>query len=137
MGAPRCHVVVVDDEPDLTTLYRLSLEGMGYRVSVANSGREALDRIRADPPRVVVLDIRLPDIDGLELMARILHMHPQTAVVLNSGYACYKESFLSWAAEAYVVKSSNLFPLLSAVERIARLDHLGAAADPPATRASR
>lgn len=119
MTTPRGHILVVDDEQDLTTLYKLELEGMGFRVSIANTGGDALTRVRDDRPDLVVMDIRMPDIDGLELMGRILAADPGIPIVLNSAYACYQDSFLSWAADAYVLKSSDLGPLVSTVERLA------------------
>jgi len=128
MRTPQRHILVVDDEQDLTTLYRMELEGRGYRVSTANTGQAALASVRGDRPDLVVMDIRMPDIDGLELMGRILSVDPSIQVVLNSAYACYQDSFLSWAADAYVLKSSDLSPLVSTVER---LSFLAGAAQPP------
>jgi len=130
MTAPRRHILIVDDEQDLTTLYKIEFEAAGYRVTVANTGHEALQKVQRDRPDLVVLDIRIPDIDGLELMGRILAIDPDIRVVLNSGYACYRDSFLSWSADAYVIKSAGLGPLLCEVRRLAplrRKEHASAA----------
>jgi DNA-binding NarL/FixJ family response regulator len=53
------------------------------------------------------MDIRLPGMDGLEAMSRLLDKNPRIPVVLNSAYSSYKDSFLSWSADAYVVKSAD------------------------------
>jgi two-component system, response regulator, stage 0 sporulation protein F len=119
MEAPQRHILVVDDEQNLTSLYQIELEAAGYRVSVANNGHDALDEVRIDSPDLVLLDIRIPDMDGLELMSRILAINPDIRIVLNSGYACYRDSFLSWSADAYVLKSSDLGPLLAEIRRLA------------------
>lgn len=118
MNGQRRHVLVVDDDRGLTELYRITLELEGYRVSVAHSGHAALEEIHRDRPEVIVMDIRIPDIDGLELMGRILALDPDIHVVLNSGYACYQDSFLSWSADAYVLKSPDLEPLLGEIRRL-------------------
>jgi DNA-binding response OmpR family regulator len=120
MEGSRNHVLVVDDDENLTTLYQVALGAEGYRVSVANTGHEALEEVRRDRPDLIVMDIRIPDIDGLELMNRILAADPDIRIVINSGYACYRDSFLSWSADAYLLKSTDLGPLLHEVERLAR-----------------
>lgn len=64
-------ILVVDDSRLVTDIVKLRLESLGYQVSVAFSGEEALERIRADPPHLLVLDIRLPGIDGYEVCRRL------------------------------------------------------------------
>src|SRR4051812_24054712 len=61
------HILVVDDEPAIQTLLRLSLQRAGYSVQVAGTGQEALDLYTARPSNLVLLDICLPDIDGFTL----------------------------------------------------------------------
>lgn len=63
----RNHVFIVDDEPNILELVKFNLEREGYRVTTAENGREALDRINASPPDLVILDIMLPGMDGLEV----------------------------------------------------------------------
>jgi CheY-like chemotaxis protein len=111
-------ILVVDDDRSLSTLYRVELEEAGYRVSVANTAAEALARVRQEDPPVVVMDIRMPGMDGLELMGRILALNPHIHVVLNTAYASYKDSFASWLADAYVLKTSDVGPLLQEVSRL-------------------
>ncbi|MBI3447921.1 MAG: response regulator [Acidobacteria bacterium] len=118
--ATRDRVLVVDDEPSLRRLYRVELEQAGFEVSVAASAEEALVQVQGERPAVVVMDIRMPGMDGLELMSRILALEPGTHVVLNSAYGSYRDLFSSWAADAYVIKSSDVLPLVREVERLAR-----------------
>ncbi len=73
----REHVLVVDDEEDILELVRYHLARDRQRVSLASSGEEALRKVRADPPHLVVLDLMLPGMDGLET-ARILKSDPST-----------------------------------------------------------
>lgn len=61
------HVFIVDDEPNILELVKFNLEREGYRVTTSENGREALDRIKASPPDLVILDIMLPGMDGLEV----------------------------------------------------------------------
>lgn len=64
-------ILVVDDSRLVTDIVKMRLEALGYRVTVATSGEEALEQIRADLPDLMVLDIRLPGIDGYEVCRRL------------------------------------------------------------------
>ena len=79
-------VLVVEDEVDLLFTIALSLELNGYRVVKASSGEEALGMVEKERPDAVVLDIRLPGIDGWEVISRLQEMghFPATPVVLLS-----------------------------------------------------
>jgi len=111
-------ILVVDDEKSLRTLYKRDLEGEGHEVIATGRASEALDAIESDTPDLVVLDIRLPEMDGLDLMARILERHRGLPIILNTAYSSYKDNFLSWAADAYVVKSSDTTELRQRVREI-------------------
>ena len=100
-------ILVIEDEKNLRLLYKQDLELDGHAVVTARTAEEGLEKVETEHPDLVVLDIRMPGMDGLEAMGRILDRHPQVPVVLNSAYSSYQDSFLSWAADAYVVKSSD------------------------------
>jgi len=111
-------LLIVEDDDNQRLLYRGEFEGEGYQVIEARDGREALSRIKQDPPDAVVLDINMPDMDGLHTLARIHDLDRRLPVVLNSAYGAYKDQFVSWLADAYVTKSSNLAELRQAVRRV-------------------
>ncbi|MBN2492223.1 MAG: response regulator [Planctomycetes bacterium] len=69
-AAVQDHVLVIDDEPDMLGLYRACLTAHGYRVTAAADGAAGLDLAAADPPSAVVLDMRMPGMDGLEVLER-------------------------------------------------------------------
>ena len=104
-------ILVVDDEINQGMLYEQELEDEGYEVDVANSGKDALELVRTGGYDLVVLDIGMPDMDGLEALGRMLSMDNKLPVILNTAYPSYKDNFMSWAADAYVVKSSDLTEL--------------------------
>ncbi len=70
-SAGPAHILVVDDEPAITDLLATALRYMGYRVSTAANGRDALDAATSAAPDLVVLDVMLPDIDGFEVCRRL------------------------------------------------------------------
>ena len=104
-------VLVVDDEPNLCLLYEQELTRLGYDVLTARNGSEALAAVDQHAIDVVVLDIAMPGMDGIEALAKILAVDNKLPVILNTGYASYQDDFMTWAAEAYVVKSSDLSEL--------------------------
>jgi len=65
------HILVVDDEPDLLELVRFNLAQAGFQVDTALSGREALDKLKASPPDLLVLDLMLPDVSGNDICRQI------------------------------------------------------------------
>jgi CheY-like chemotaxis protein len=64
-------IMVVDDNPDIITIVKTILEGKGYRVSSASSGAELLDMLKNQKPDLIILDIMMPEMDGLEVLSRL------------------------------------------------------------------
>ncbi|MDI6840829.1 MAG: response regulator [bacterium] len=73
-------VLIIDDEKDLGWVIGKVLEDEGYRVSKAYSGMKGIEKVRDELPDVVILDIRLPDIDGIELINRIKEINSSTCI---------------------------------------------------------
>src|SRR5437867_4287956 len=111
-------LLVVDDEKNLRALYQSELTQEGYDVDVAVDGQEALRMLDQEKPDLIVLDIRMPGIDGLDTMARLLSKDNRLPVILNTTYSAYRESFLSWSADAYVIKSSDLTELKAKIRQV-------------------
>jgi two-component system, response regulator, stage 0 sporulation protein F len=111
-------ILVVEDEKNLRLLYKHDLEQEGYDVITAASAVEGLEALETRSPDLVILDIRMPGMDGLEAMGRILEKHPKIPVILNSAYSSYKDNFLSWAADAYIIKSADTTELRGKVREL-------------------
>ena len=109
-------ILLVEDDANQAMLYQQELEADGYEVDLAKDGHEAVEMVEKNEPDIVVMDISMPGMDGIEAMGRILSQHNKLPVILNTAYPSYKDNFMSWAADAYVVKSSDLTELK---ERIA------------------
>jgi two-component system response regulator (stage 0 sporulation protein F) len=111
-------VLVVDDEPHLLMLYRQELSYQGYEVLSAESGAAALAVLQEQPVDIVVLDIAMPGMDGIETLRRILAVSNQTPVILNTAYGSYRDDFMTWAAVKYVVKSSDVGELAQKIAEV-------------------
>jgi DNA-binding response OmpR family regulator len=119
------NLLIVEDDASLRKLYEAEFVEEGYVVTAVSSGEEAVETLRTASPEAVVLDIRLGGMDGLDVLRRILQDMPGVAVVLNSAYPSYKQSFASWSADGYVVKSSDLSELKHTVaDAVARRCHV-------------
>ena len=109
MSKPK--LLVVDDEVNQGLLYQQELEEEGYDVVVAHSGKEAIAQVQSDGFDLVILDIGMPEMDGLETLGRLLGIDNKLPVILCTAYPSYKDNFMSWAADAYVVKSMDMTEL--------------------------
>lgn len=79
-------ILLVDDEEAIRTILRMSLEDLGYQVATAANGEEALEQVSTFAPDVVLSDIKMPGIDGIELLKRIKTAHPEIEVIMVSGH---------------------------------------------------
>ena len=111
-------ILVVEDNPNERLLLEEELRREGYDVVVAANGREAVDCARERQPHLVIMDIEMPEMDGVEALARILTLDNRVPSILYTGYTSYKESFRTWAADSYVVKSSDLAPLKQEIRNL-------------------
>jgi CheY-like chemotaxis protein len=111
-------VLCVDDDLSLLRLYEDELTEEGYDVVLAKDGKEALTKFEKENPQVVVMDIRMPVMDGIEALTNLLGKDRQIPVILNTAYPQYKENFMTWGAEAYVVKSSDLTELKQKIREV-------------------
>ncbi len=110
-------ILVVDDEESIHLLYREEFEEEGYNVISAMSGEEALKLFKEKEPDLVVLDINMPGMDGIEVLRQMKQMKPDVPVILSSAYPEYKQDLASWASDDYIVKSFSMDELKESVRK--------------------
>jgi len=115
-------VLVVDDEPHLLRALVLNLSNRGYLVSSAASGTAALAHAEAVQPDIVVLDLGLPDIDGMEVLRRLRVRRPDAAIIVLSARTSSKDkvSALDLGAVDYVTKPFDVAELVARLGAAAR-----------------
>lgn len=111
-------LLIVDDEANQRRLYQEELSDEGYTIMLAENGKEALESIAEMPPDLVVLDIRMPVMDGLEALGKIIGKERNIPVIIHSAYSSYKDDFISWAADDFVVKSADLTGLKKKIREL-------------------
>ena len=85
---------------------------------MVHDARAAIERVQKSPPDLLVLDVRMPGMDGIEALNKILGINNQLPVILNTAYTNHKENYMTWSADAYVVKSSDLSELKQAIKDV-------------------
>jgi len=112
-------ILVVEDEENLCLLFEQELTEEGHEVIIAHDGKTAIRLAREQKPDLVIMDINLPEkMNGLESMSKILGENKDMPVIINTGYSQYRDNFMSWAAEAYVLKSGDLTPLKNTIREV-------------------
>jgi len=104
-------ILIVDDEEHIRYLYSEELSDAGYEVITAENGHLLLEKIEKEKPDLVVLDIKMVDYNGLDLLQDIRNKFYDLPVVLCTAYDTFKEDMKSIAADYYVIKSFDLSEL--------------------------
>src|SRR5262245_11052949 len=111
-------ILVVDDEPGISELVATVLRYEGYEVAVASNGREALDAVESFHPKLVVLDVMLPDLDGFEVQRRLAQAGTRAPVLFLTARDAVEDKVrgLTLGADDYVTKPFSLEELIARVK---------------------
>lgn len=109
-------ILIVEDEDALCLLYEEELGAEGYDVTTVRDAEGALDLLGRERYDLIVTDIRMPGRDGVELITQIVGLRKDIPIIINTAYQSYKDDFMTWAADAYVVKSSSLVELKARIK---------------------
>ena len=110
-------ILVVDDEEHIRMLYEEELKEEGYEVATAASGKNILELIEKERPDLIILDIKMADCNGLDVLQEIRNNYYNLPVILSTAYETYKSDIKSMAADAYVVKSFDLTELKNKIKQ--------------------
>ncbi len=111
-------ILVVEDDKNQLFLYEQELSLEGYRIITAKDGLEAIKKVREQSPDLIVMDINMPKMNGIESMSKILSEQRKIPIIINTAYSIYKDNFMSWSADAYIIKSSDLSELKNKINEL-------------------
>ena len=93
-------ILIVDDDPDIRKILQDRLENLGYRVSIAVNGKEALDKISVEDPELMLLDLQIPEIDGMEVLRRARD-YPGLVVIIITAFGTVERAVEAMREGAY------------------------------------
>jgi len=108
----------VEDDESQRMLYHDELVEDGYDVLLASNGKEALNCLEENKLDLVILDIVMPKMDGIETLARIIRTYREVPIILHTAYSSYRDDFMCWGADAFVLKSYDLGELKSKIQEV-------------------
>lgn len=111
-------ILVVDDEANIRLLYAEELAEEGYQVTTAASISEAVEKLQGELYDLAVLDIKLKNESGIDLLQRLVKERHDMPVILCSAFSCYKDDFSAWLADGYIVKSGDMTELKQEIARV-------------------
>lgn len=104
-------ILIVDDEEGIRMLYSMELQDEGYTVITLPDGKGLMEVIDEEKPDCIILDIKMREYNGLDLLQQVRKKFYDLPVILNSAYSSFKVDLKTVAADYYVVKSSDLTEL--------------------------
>ena len=111
-------ILIVDDEAPIRLLYKEELEDAGYDVATAEDFESGFKKIKTFIPDLVILDIKMPGTSGLEALQKYKNFNSDLKIILCSAYSDFKNEFVTWAADDYIVKSSDLSKLKEKIGQV-------------------
>lgn len=111
-------ILVVDDESSIRLLYSHELSDEGYEITTAASATEAIEALQKNEFDLILLDIKLKNESGLDLLQKIVKERHNLPVILCTAFSCYKDDFSAWLADGYVVKSADLQELKNEIKKV-------------------
>ncbi len=99
-------------------LYEQELGLEGYEIVTAADGKKALEKVQEQQPNLIIMDIIMPKMEGIEAMGRIVSKHKNIPIIIYTADSSYKDNFMSWLADAYIMKSSDLTELKNKIEEL-------------------
>jgi DNA-binding response OmpR family regulator len=110
-------VLVIDDETRFLETTRKLLERRGFETLTASSGMQAVDIVAAEPVDVVILDVKMPGLDGIEALKKIKEMRPAAEVIMLTGHVSLESAMdgLKYGACDYVMKPCDIEDLVAKI----------------------
>lgn len=114
----KANILVVDDEPSIRKVLKAILEEKGYDVETAENGKEAIRKSKTKFYNLALIDIRLPDMEGVKLLTEMKETIPKMAKIIITGYPSLRNAVeaVNKGADAYIIKPLDIDRTLDTIE---------------------
>ena len=112
----KTRLLILDSEKDITLSYKKEFYKEGYDVITAEKGIEAVQKTIRYNPDIVIMDIKLPGEDGINVMDQLIKVKRNLPIIINTRDNFYKSDFKTWLAKSFVIKSKDLKELKNEIE---------------------
>ncbi len=119
-GSKKYRILVVDDETDLRRLLTDVLISQGYEITDASDGEEAIESLKHHPFDLALLDIQMPNVNGIQVLKYIHQYHPDTKAIMLTGYADLKHAMEAkeYGARDFIDKPYKLDDVLATIKNV-------------------
>ena len=111
-------VVIADDNVEICDLIKDILKGFGFDVDAVHNGYELLAYLDTHNPKVIILDLMMPEKDGMSILGTLKQISPLSKIIIYTGYSEYQNSVYARTADRFIVKGATIEGLIKAVEEL-------------------
>jgi len=115
-------ILVVDDDDTIRTIFKINLEAKGYLVDTAETGEDAILKMNETFYNLMLIDIRLPDMEGTELLSHVTVQEPKTRKIIVTGFPSVNNAMraVNGGADGYILKPVDMDELIAKIEELLR-----------------
>jgi DNA-binding NtrC family response regulator len=111
-------ILCVDKYKNQRLLYEQELSLEGYEVITASDTKDACEIVETRQPGIIIMDVCMLSMSSVKAMCSIVSKHKDIPLIIYTAYGSYKDVFMSWAADAYIVKSSDMTELKNKIKEL-------------------
>lgn len=111
-------ILIADDNLEMCQTLKDIFENAGYSVKTVKNGYEVLAYLKKEAPRILVLDLMMPDKDGLQILSSVKNISPDTKIIIYTGFQEYEDSAYAREADRFLLKEGSPDKLLQAVKEM-------------------
>ena len=111
-------VVIADDNVEICDLIKDILKGFGFDVDAVHNGYELLAYLETHNPKVIILDLMMPEKDGMSILGTLKQISPLSKIIIYTGYSEYQNSVYARTADRFIIKGATIEGLIKAVEEL-------------------
>lgn len=111
-------IIIADDDPSIRSNLKDILDEKGFTTETAKNGYELLSKIKQKTPHLIILDLIMPEKDGIDIISTIKSISPNIKILIYTGFKKYEQTIYAYAADKFLVKGDNPEKILEAINEL-------------------